>query len=62
MKKRHELPAFKKLNKTFDVEKILEVMRTMPVKDDLKEKGEYGDIVGGKCACLQKTNLMLLRI
>ncbi len=54
MKKRHELPAFKKLNKTFDVDKILEVMRIMPVKDDLKEKGGYGEIVGGKCSCLQK--------
>ena len=55
MKKREELPAFKKLDKTFDVDEIIKVVQQMPVqKDDLKEKDGNGDLVGGKCACLQK--------
>ena len=55
MKKRDQLPAFKKLNMTFDVDRIIEDVRNMPVqKDDLKEKDGYGDLVGGKCGCLQK--------
>lgn len=55
MKKRHELPAFKKINKNFDVQKIIKVVQSMPVqKDDLREKDGYGDLVGGKCSCLQK--------
>lgn len=55
MKKRQELPPFKKLPYTFDVEKILEVVRNMPpVEDDLKVKDGYGDLVGGKSEKLQK--------
>jgi hypothetical protein len=53
--KRQELPPFKKLPYTFDVEKILEVVRSMPtVEDDLKVKDGYGDLVGGKAPVLQK--------
>ena len=38
LKKRHDLPPFKKLDKTFDVEKIIKVVQQMPVEvDDLKE-------------------------
>lgn len=53
--KRHDLPPFQKLPYTFDVEKILEVVREMPpVEDDLKVKDGYGDLVGGKSKILQK--------
>lgn len=53
--KRDELPPFKKLPYTFDVEKILEVVRNMPpVQDDLKIKDGYGNLVGGKSPTLQK--------
>ena len=55
LKKRHDLPPFKELDKTFDVEKIIKVVQQMPVEvDDLKEKDGYGDLVGGKTAKLQK--------
>ena len=58
MKKRHELPAFKQLTQfNFDVERIIEEIRNMPAQantDDLKEKDGYGELVGGKCGCLQK--------
>ena len=57
MKKRHDLPAFKKLDMTIDVERIIEEVRNMPAQantDDLKEKDGYGELVGGKCGCLQK--------
>ena len=55
LKKRHELPPFKKLDKTFDVEKIIKVVQQMPVEvDDLKAKDGYGDLVGGKTSKLQK--------
>lgn len=53
--KRYELPPFKKLSRTFDVEKILDVVRNMPVsEDDLREKEGYGELVGGTCCKLQK--------
>jgi hypothetical protein len=54
MLKREQLPPFKKLPYTFDIDKILEVLRTMPVKDDLRCEGGYGDLVGGKSSKLQK--------
>ena len=55
MLKRDQLPAFKKLPYTFDVERINEIVRKMPVQeDDLKVKEGYGDLVGGKTAKLQK--------
>ena len=58
MKKRHELPPFKQLTQfNFDVERIIEEIRNMPAQantDDLKEKDGYGELVGGKCGCLQK--------
>ena len=58
MKKRNELPAFKQLTQfNFDVERIIEEIRNMPAQantDDLKEKDGYGELVGGKCGCLQK--------
>ena len=55
MKKRHELPAFKKLDMQFDVERLIEEVRNMPTQqDDLKEKGCYGVEVGGKAPKLQK--------
>ena len=39
IKKRHELPPFKKLDMQFDVERMIEEVRNMPTqKDDLKEK------------------------
>lgn len=53
--KREELPPFKKLTYTFDVEKMMEAVRSMPsIKDDLKIKEGYGDLVGGKAPKLQK--------
>jgi hypothetical protein len=53
--KRTELPPFKKLPYTFDVERIMKVVRTMPdITDDLKIKEGYGDLVGGKSPKLQK--------
>jgi hypothetical protein len=55
MKKRHELPPFKKLPYTFDHERINEVLRGMPVQeDDLKTEYGYGVKVGGKAPKLQK--------
>ena len=57
MKKRHELPAFKKIDMNIDVERLIEEIRNMPPQansDDLKEKDGYGELVGGKCDCLQK--------
>ena len=58
MKKRHELPPFKQLTQfNFDVERIIEEIRNMPAQantDDLKEKDGYGELVGGRCGCLQK--------
>jgi hypothetical protein len=55
MKKRHELPAFKKLDMQFDVERLIEEIRNMPTQqDDLREKGCYGVEVGGKAPKLQK--------
>lgn len=55
MKKRHELPPFKKLNLSFDVDRIIEEIRNMPSQeDDLTVKDGYGELVGGKCGCLQK--------
>jgi len=55
MLKRDQLPAFKKLPYTFDVDRINEIVRQMPVQeDDLKVKEGYGDLVGGKTAKLQK--------
>jgi len=55
MKKRHELPAFKRLNMHFDVDRLIEEIRNMPTQqDDLKEKGCYGVEVGGKAPKLQK--------
>jgi len=55
LKKRHDLPPFKKLDKTFDVDKIIQVVQQMPVEvDDLKAKDGYGELVGGKSPKLQK--------
>ena len=55
LKKRHDLPPFKKLDITFDVDKIIEVVQQMPVEvDDLKAKDGYGELVGGKSPKLQK--------
>ena len=55
MRKRHELPAFKKLNMSFDVDRLIEEVRNMTTQqDDLKEKGCYGVEVGGKAPKLQK--------
>jgi len=55
IKKRHELPPFKKLDMQFDVERMIEEVRNMPTqKDDLKEKDGYGELVGGKSPKLQK--------
>jgi hypothetical protein len=55
MKKRHELPPFKKLDVQFDVQRMIEEVRNMPTQqDDLKEKGCYGVEVGSKAPKLQK--------
>ena len=55
MKKRHELPPFKKLDMRFNVDRLIEDIRNMPTQqDDLKEKGCYGVEVGGKAPKLQK--------
>lgn len=54
LKKRDELPAFKKLNLSFDVDRINEEIRNMPhQQDDLKVKSGYGELAD-KCTCLQK--------
>lgn len=63
MKRREELPLFKKLPYTFDAEKILKDFELLEDKkvngkavffDDLTVKGGYGDTVGKKAPKLEK--------
>ncbi len=56
-KKRGELPNFVKLNYTFNIKKILEEVSLFAKNetDDLRPKGSYGDLVGGRSEELQKT-------
>lgn len=53
--KREDLPPFKKLSYTFDVQEILKSIENIPdIVDDLKVKNGYGDLVGGKSPILEK--------
>ena len=59
--KREQLPPFKKLKYTFNVDKIQKVIKEnnqrangLCFQDDLRIKNGYGDLVGGKSSVLQK--------
>jgi hypothetical protein len=54
MKRREELPFFKKLPYTFDVDRILKDFNLIKDKnDDLTIEGGYGDLVGSKAPKLE---------
>ena len=54
LKSRYKLPPFLKLDKQFDVARMIEDVRNMPIEDDLKSKDGYGELVGGQAPKLQK--------